>query len=421
MLVLLSLSSAFAWYDSNYDYRQQINVTNLLSSDRTNTSMVFNVTSANVVNGVVLMVDSTDLAEYTKYNITAYGSGWATVRLYDSFNNGETKTFYAYFGNTTPVTLPSFKQSKYEKLWEWNEVNTSQITEVFDEFDCRTISKKDCEGTACIVITESGFDYFNGTGGTALWNISDLDTNQNYLDSFYMSFTSKWNGSDTANNGLPSQAYRMTDSGDSFYEVFSFTGDAGCGEGLYLRNRTSTSYQASIDCEPVAILQNTWYNQESYFMIPSNYTYGVAYNSSGSWVVDFQWGEAFDSRSVGFRYYSGDNIDADIVFIKDFEIGTVLTNRNVTTTFGEEEVLGGETTTTTSTTTLSETTTVTAQPSGIDTSLSDIGSGVGTILSALREPLVKIIMAIGMIGVVLFIFYALVHSLTKSVKSGNVA
>ena len=83
------------------------------------------------------------------------------------------------------------------------------------------------------------------------------------------------------------------------------------------------------------------------------------------------------------------------------------------------EDLPQTTTTTTITTTTTTVTTTTTIPSGegfFERTLSDIGDGLGSILSNLKDPIVKIILSVGLVGVCLFMFYIIAEGMEKSVK-----
>jgi hypothetical protein len=78
------------------------------------------------------------------------------------------------------------------------------------------------------------------------------------------------------------------------------------------------------------------------------------------------------------------------------------------------------TTTTTippTTTTIPSTTTTILSGEGIlGRTLSDIGEGTGNFLNAIKEPATKMVMSVGMIGVILFIFYAIASGIQIAIR-----
>ena len=48
--------------------------------------------------------------------------------------------------------------------------------------------------------------------------------------------------------------------------------------------------------------------------------------------------------------------------------------------------------------------------------LADVGSGLGVFLSSIQNPLVAIVLALGVIGGVLAIFYAIATVITRAIK-----
>lgn len=79
------------------------------------------------------------------------------------------------------------------------------------------------------------------------------------------------------------------------------------------------------------------------------------------------------------------------------------------------------TTSSTTTTTTPVTTTVISQPSGLGQILSEVGEGMGSLMSAIRSPLATFLLALGMVGFVMFVIYALFKGLGQGINSGNVA
>jgi len=81
------------------------------------------------------------------------------------------------------------------------------------------------------------------------------------------------------------------------------------------------------------------------------------------------------------------------------------------------------TTTTVTTTTLAPTTTTLVTPTTLGQfgeTLHDIGEGTGNFLYTIREPLVNIILGLGLVSIILFMVYAIFTGLGQNISSGNI-
>jgi len=52
----------------------------------------------------------------------------------------------------------------------------------------------------------------------------------------------------------------------------------------------------------------------------------------------------------------------------------------------------------------------------LNETLADVGSGLGSFLTAIKDPLVAIVLVLGVIGGVLAIFYAIATVITRAIR-----
>jgi hypothetical protein len=148
---LLFVSPSFAWFDSNYGYRTQINVTNNAGDLLTNYDLILN-SSANLSTGFdtatlisqgkmqsdcddILVVDSTDSASISFYveNSTC-NSPNTIINTIVNLSTG-VNTFYIYYNSSTATNHQNMTSvlSQLSNVYSWYDFSENSGTVALDK------------------------------------------------------------------------------------------------------------------------------------------------------------------------------------------------------------------------------------------------------------------------------------------------